>query len=426
MSTGDSIGAWGDLCEEEVEENEDDRVTEEDSQRKEGDKEDWRNLRPSKASTSTVSRPPEGTSCTTADAQHSSESQQGHRDDDDGSARATEDGDIDKDVVVVENVPSDKRGSNFKQEVFRVIEDDVNGSTVSIVWHSVDIAVIIVPTSNIGERVLEGLKKNGYKDVSYYFARDSLPPPKSEKEAKNTSQRSKGPSQRLLMGALGGRRALGRTANENTRRAVQVARSDIRIALKQSDDVDTLTQNFAEISISTPNSPDLKRSTNTDTDAGVSATCALREYSSTTSASGSTHSSKTPASSSIESGEHDVLLIESVPSDKAGKNLESHLLKKDPTAEGRFTIVWHSVDVAALVTDSNALGERLHSKLKAEEFNVRYFSSSEQLPVPKTQSTFPCILPHRVPERLPVLAILLVQLKLKHEHRRKRTRREGC
>lgn len=44
----------------------------------------------------------------------------------------------------------------------------------------------------------------------------------------NAKSTPKGPSKRLLMGALGGRKHLARSADDATKRAIQLARNELR------------------------------------------------------------------------------------------------------------------------------------------------------------------------------------------------------
>lgn len=194
------------------------------------------------------------------------------------------------------------------------------------------------------------------------------------------------------MGALGGRRALSRTANDNTLRAVQVARNDIRIAFKQSDDVDSLSESLAKTSITAKESDEPRGSGSIpDTKSKKDVEPSWQEDAQGNDRASGSAVSKHQDTSPEKSKEHCVLIIENVPSEMAGTKLESHLSTRDPSIKDKISIVWHSVDVAALVAESDSLGETLYNQLSKDDFEVRYFDPSEQLPAPKTQSKYPLL-----------------------------------
>lgn len=91
--------------------------------------------------------------------------------------------DRDKDVLVVENVTIENRDDSLKKDIEQ--SDHFSSHKYRVIWHSVDVAVAIVESAELGKLLFDLLSKKNYK-VSYYFERRPLPAPRSEGECVST------------------------------------------------------------------------------------------------------------------------------------------------------------------------------------------------------------------------------------------------
>lgn len=192
----------------------------------------------------------------------------------------------------------------------------------------------------------------------------------STAEVADGSPQKKGVSHRLLIGALGGRRSVARSADEATLRSVTVARKELEISSKQrlegaSDSDAELANEVGKLSIR-------------EQDRTLENTKETRKHQ-TQNVGGQSKSDTV--------SESDVVVVTGVSSNDS-ETFKPQALREVLSSEANFSVIWHGVDTAVIVTESANMGSLLKSKLLSGGFAAQFYAPDHLLPAPRTKCKF--------------------------------------